>query len=46
MLGWMKHKVESRFLGESDNLRYANDITLMAESKEDLKSFLKKVKGE
>ena len=27
-------------------LRYADDITLMAESKEELKSFLKKVKEE
>ena len=42
----MKHKVESRFLGESDNLRYANDITLMAESKEELKNVLMKVKEE
>ena len=29
-----------------DNLRYADDITLMAESKEELKSFLMKVKDE
>ena len=29
-----------------NNLRYADDITLMAESKEDLKSFLMKVKEE
>ena len=29
-----------------NNLRYANDITLMAESKEELKSLLMKVKGE
>ena len=28
------------------NLRYADDTTLMAESKEELKSLLKKVKGE
>ena len=28
----------------SNNLRYADDITLMAESKEELKSFLMKVK--
>ena len=27
-----------------DNLRYADDISLMAESKEELKSLLKKVK--
>ena len=40
----MKHKLESRFLGENiNNLRQADDTTLMAESKE-LKSLLKKVK--
>ena len=41
MLGWMKQKLESRLLGEINNLRYADDITLMAESKEELKSLLK-----
>ena len=30
----------------TDNLRYADDTTLMAESKEELKSFLMKVKEE
>ena len=29
-----------------DNLRYADDTTLMAESKEELKSLLRKVKEE
>ena len=29
-----------------NNLRYADDITLMVESKEELKSLLLKVKGE
>ena len=29
-----------------NNLRYADDTTLMAESEEDLKSLLMKVKGE
>ena len=29
-----------------DNLRYADDITLMTESEEELKSLLMKVKGE
>ena len=29
-----------------NNLRYADDTTLMAESEEELKSFLMKVKGE
>ena len=47
MLGWMKHKLESRLLGEiKNNLRYADDTTLMAESKEELKSLLMKVKEE
>ena len=43
----MKHKLESRWLGEiSNNLRHADDTTLMAESKEELKSLLMKVKEE
>ena len=42
----MKHKLESRLLGEISNLRYADDNTLMAESKEELKSLLLKVKEE
>ena len=47
MPGWMKHKLESRLLGEIFNsLRYADDITLMAESEEGLKSLLMKVKEE
>ena len=60
MLGWMKHKLESRLPGEisitSDmhkiarrnvnNLRYADDTTLMAESEKELKSPLMKVKKE
>ena len=32
--------------GNIDNLRYADDTTLMAESKEELKSLLMKVKEE
>ena len=44
MLGWMKHKLESRFAGRNiSNLRYADNTTFMAESKE-LKSLLLKVK--
>ena len=39
--GWMKHKLESRFLEHINNLRYADDTTLMAESEEELKSLLK-----
>ena len=46
MLGWKKHKLESRLLGEINNLRYADDTTLMAESEEELRSLLMKVKGE
>ena len=47
MLGWMKHKLESRLLEElSINLRYTDDTTLMAESEEELTSLLMKVKGE
>ena len=48
MLGWKKHKPESRLLGEIsiNKLRYADDTTLMAESEEELKSLLMKVKEE
>ena len=47
MLGWMNHKLESRLLGENINyLRNADDITLMGESKEELKSLLMNVKEE
>ena len=35
MLGWMKHKLESRLLGEINNLRYADDATIMAQSEEE-----------
>ena len=39
----MKHKIAGRNI---NNLRYADDTTLMAESKEELKSLLMKVKEE
>ena len=43
----MKHKLESRLLGENiNNLRYAEDTTLMGESEKELKSLLMKVKEE
>ena len=43
-LGWMKHKLESRLMGEISITRdNADDTTLMAES-EELKSLLMKVK--
>ena len=47
ILGWMKHKLELRLLGENiNNLRYADDTTLMAESEEELKRLLMKMKEE
>ena len=48
MLGWKKHKLESRLPGEiSITLdMHAHDTTLMAESEEELKSLLMKVKEE
>ena len=45
MLAWMNHKLESRLLEKINNLRYADDTMLMAES-EELKSLLMKVKEE
>ena len=47
MLGWMKHKLESRLLGEisiTSDMQMTN--TLMAESEEEVKSLLMKVKEE
>ena len=45
MLGWIKHKLESRLLGGNiNNLKYADDTTLMAESEGELKSLLMKLK--
>ena len=53
MLGWMNHKLESRLqggkkkiAGRNDHLRHADDTTLMAESKEELKSLLMRVNEE
>ena len=47
MLGWKKHELESRVLGKNiNNFREAEDITLMVESEEELKSLLMKVKEE
>ena len=44
MLGWRKHKLESRLLGEISIHRYTDDTTLIAEIKQELKSLLMKVK--
>ena len=47
MLGWKKHKLKSRLPGRNtNNLRYADDTTLTAESEEELKNLLMKVKEE
>ena len=46
MLGWMKEQGEIKIAGRNiNNIRYADDTTLMAES-EELKSLLVKVKEE
>ena len=43
----MKHKLEVKIPGRNiNNLRYVDDITLMTESKEELKSLMMKVKEE
>ena len=42
----MTQKLGWRLSGEINNLRYADDTTLMAESEEELKSLLMKVKEE
>ena len=52
MLGWRKHGLDEAQAGikvawrNINNLRYADDITLMAESDEELKSLLMKVTEE
>jgi len=48
MPGWMNHKLDGiKTAGKNiNNLRYADDTTLTAESKEELKSLLMKVKDE
>ena len=43
---WLNHKLESSLPGELNNLRYANDTTLMAESGKELQSLLMRVKEE
>ena len=45
-MGWMKHKLESGARRNINNLRYADDTTLMAEREEELKSLLMKVTEE
>ena len=41
----MNHKLESKLRGEmSNSIRYANDLTLMAECEEELKSLLMRIR--
>ena len=46
MLGWRKHKLESRLLGEILITSDMQMTTLISESEEELKSLLMKVKEE
>ena len=46
MLGWKKHKLESRLLGEISITSDVDDTTFISESEEELKSLLMKVKEE
>ena len=48
MPGWMNHKLESRLPGEKSIIifKYVDDTTLMAETEEEFKSLLTKVKEE
>ena len=47
MLGWKEAQAGIKIAGRNtNNLRYADDTTLMAESEEELKSLLMKVKEE
>ena len=46
MLDWMKHKLESSWIASRNinNLRFADDTTLIVESEDEQKSLLIKVK--
>ena len=48
MLGWISHESQAaiKVTGRNNHLRYADDTILMAESEEDLKSLLMRVKEE
>ena len=43
---WMNHKLESISGRNISNFRYADDTTLVAESEEELKSLLMRMRGE
>ena len=44
MPGWMKHKLDGTAQRNVTNFRYAADTTFRAETDEELKSFLVKIK--
>ena len=47
MLGWKKAQAGIKIAGRSiNNLRYADDTTLIAESEEELKSLYENERGE
>ena len=49
MPGWMKHKLKSRLPGEisiTKDMQMTPQTSLMAESEEELKNLLMKVRGE
>ena len=46
MPGWIRYKLESIGGRNINNYRYVDDTTLMAESEEELKSLLMRVKRE
>ena len=46
MLGWKKHKLESRLLGEISITSDMQDTTLMAESEEELEPLDESERGE
>ena len=46
MPDWMNHKLESRLWENVNNCKNADDSTLMAESEEEFKSFLMRIKEE
>ena len=47
MLRWLTYEIESKIARRNiNNFRYADDTTLMAESKEEIKRLLMRVKKE
>ena len=46
MSDWMNHRLNQDCRRNINNLRYIDDTTLMAESEEELESFLMRVKEE